>query len=38
MRKTHACEMPVRFKREFPWLESFALTIGFLEKLVALLS
>jgi len=29
--------MLVRFTREFPWLESFVLTIGFPEKLVALL-
>jgi len=30
--------MPVRFKREFPWLESFVLRTGFPEKLFALLS
>jgi len=30
--------MPVRFKREFPWLESLVLTISFPEKLTALLS
>jgi len=30
--------MPVRFKREFPWLESLVLTISFPEKLAALLS
>jgi len=30
--------MPVRFKREYPWLESLVLTISFPEKLAPLLS
>jgi len=29
--------MHVRFKREFSWLESFVFTIGFPEKMTALL-